>query len=132
MFKTSLAPKQEVKHSKVSHLGEDIKKILDETPQQDCEDSDSDECLTSRASCTKSSSIKSRDKSKLSPLSSEEKQSKHKSQMKEWRSKNPEYNRTYRQKYYADHREEILEKRRQKRQEEKRILEAYKQSQVVN
>lgn len=65
-------------------------------------------------------------KTKLGELSEDEKAERHKEQMKMWRSKNPEYNKTYRQKYYAENREAILEKRRAKRAEEKKILEEFK------
>jgi len=75
--------------------------------------------------------VKSR--TKLSDLSDEDKFLRHKEQMKEWREQHQDYNKTYRQKYYAENRDKILEKRRIKRQEEKKVLEefkAYKASQL--
>jgi hypothetical protein len=65
-------------------------------------------------------------RTKLSTLSEEEKVNRHKEQMKEWRKQHPDYNKTYRQRYYEEHREEILSKRRQKRAEHKRILDEAK------
>lgn len=61
-------------------------------------------------------------RTKLSMLSEEEKKERHKEQMKKWREKNPDYNKTYRQKYYQDHKDEILAKRRAKRDIEKKII----------
>jgi hypothetical protein len=71
-----------------------------------------------------SKAVKSR--TKLSDLSDEDKVLRHKEQMKEWREQHPDYNKTYRQKYYAENRDKILEKRRMKRQEEKKALEEFK------
>lgn len=107
-----------------------------EPKKEDDEESSSSEDDEVKEDCSDKKRSPERTKqsrTKLAELSEVDKASRHKEQMKEWRSKHPDYNKNYRQKYYAEHRDEILEKRRLKRQEEKRILEefkAYKQSQV--
>jgi hypothetical protein len=63
---------------------------------------------------------------KLSSLSEDEKKLRHKEQMKKWREEHESYNKSYRQKYYAENREKILGKRRETRIEEKKLLEEFK------
>jgi hypothetical protein len=102
------------------------KAIVEKEETKDIKSDDSDEtdsCDSSKGSSTVNDR---KSRTKLGELSEAEKDERHRDQMKEWRSKNPDYNKTYRQKYYAEHREEILEKRRQKRVEEKKLLEEFK------
>lgn len=63
-----------------------------------------------------------RPRTKLGNMTEGEKSGRHRDQMKTWRDTNPDYSKTYRQKYYEANREKILEKRRAKRAEEKRQL----------
>lgn len=65
-------------------------------------------------------------RSKLMNLSLEEKKQRQREQQKKWLAEHPDYNKTYREKYYQENREKILAKRRQKRAEEKKLLEEYK------
>ncbi len=118
------------------NIEDEIKRALEEsTSSPPCQDSD-DDSDNSDDDTKESKEVKSveskdskRSKTKLSDLSTIEKFERQKEQMKSWRSKNPEYNKTYRQKYYAEHRDEILEKRRMKRLEERKIIEAFKMQQ---
>lgn len=138
MFNSSTSSKP----LKKQKFDEELAKALNESKEQkkDVESSDDESSEDTsdaehngegkRSTPPGRASEKRRDKAtKLSKLglgTPAQKDARHKEQMKDWRSKNPEYNRTYRQKYYAEHREEILEKRRQKRLEEKQIIEAFR------
>lgn len=65
-------------------------------------------------------------RTKLADLSEADKAERHREQMKAWRQAHPDYNKTYRQRYYEENRDKILQKRREKRAEEKKQLEDYK------
>ena len=64
---------------------------------------------------------------KLTGLEPEEKAERQRGQIKEWHNKKPNYGKEYRQKYYAEHREEILEKLRVKRMNDRKILQEHKE-----
>ncbi len=135
---------KELKKKKKSALSEQISKVLEETKTgsrsqvsdskresmkirtPDDLSSDSDDDLPEDVKKDNEIESKVPKRTKLGDLSEEERVNRHREQMKEWRDKNPTYSKTYRQKYYAEHREEILEKRRLKRLEEKKNLEEFK------
>ncbi len=64
-------------------------------------------------------------------LGEEEKKQRQKEQMKKWRDEHPDYNKSYRKKYYEENREKILAKRREKRIEQKALVDAARQHQLL-
>jgi hypothetical protein len=100
----------------------------------ECSDSDSDTADDFSDSVSSTESKKSAfvpvkgdsKRTKLADLSETDKAERHREQMKAWRQAHPDYNKTYRQRYYEENRDKILQKRREKRAEEKKQLEDYK------
>lgn len=103
------------------------KSIISKFEEKESIDEEKNEIHIPKAEVDSVKTTIKRRKCKLESLSDEEKKERQIKQIEEWRNKNNDYSKEARKKYYAENKEEILAKRRQKRLEEKEIIRKYKE-----